>query len=264
MSNLKDYLFYQDDWAKIYCGDCLEILPLLDPVDLVLTDPPYGTTQLDFDTETLDWVKIWPILIGITGQSTPILFFSAQPFTTDLIMSNRNYYRYEIIWEKSAGTGFLDANRRPLKFHENIEIFCREPGKSIYNPQKSKGSFRKNGGTGNRAKHYGKFNVCLKENDGKRYPKSVVFFENGHGDQTSFHPTEKPVPLLEYLINSYSNPKNAVLDFTCGSGSTLVAAKNLNRKSIGIEIEPKYCEIAVKRLRQEVFDFRGINGVESR
>lgn len=247
--------YYDEDGITIYCGDCRDILPHLGPVDLVLTDPPYGTTQLDFDANPFDWTALWPMLHKVSRPHTPMVFFSAQPFTTDLIMSNRKDFRYEIIWHKSAGTGFLDANRRPLKFHENIEVFYRKPGQSVFNPQKTDGSFRKNGGSGNRAKHYGKFNVCLKNNDGKRYPQSVVFFENGHGDQSSFHPTEKPTALLAYLINSYCNIGNIVLDFTMGSGSTLVAAKQLGRKAIGIEIEEKYCEIAVDRLRQSVFSF---------
>ena len=233
-------------------GDCLEILPTLaaGSVDAVVTDPPYGTTQIDFDAARLDWSSIWNWVYEVSKLAAIMALFTSQPFTTDLINSNRKDYRYEVVWEKSAFTGFLDANRKPLKAHETIQIFCRKPGASIYNPQFGVGTIRKNGGKGKRAEQYGDFKTSYTDNGGKRYPGSVLYFSNGHGDQTSFHPTEKPLAIMKWLVMTYTNPGDTILDPFMGSGTTGVACIQTDRNFIGIEIDEDYFNIAKKRIEQ--------------
>jgi site-specific DNA-methyltransferase (adenine-specific) len=243
---------YYDDGKgiQIYLGDCREILPQLGRVDLVLTDPPYGTTQIKWDNP-LPWVDLWPILDNLCTPTAVKLIFAQQPFTTDLITSNRKQYRYELVWPKTVASGFLDANRRPLKNHETIQVFIKEPNGSTYNPQMQRGKSYKKRQSANRSSHYGNINPMVTINEGLRYPTSLLpIFSNGNNG--SRHESQKPLDLLYWLIRTYSNLDNTVLDFTCGSGTTLRAAKDLGRKAIGMEISEKYAEIAAQRLSQEV------------
>ena len=229
-------------------GDCLEEMKKIPDgsIDLVLTDPPYGTTACRWDT-VIPFEPMWEQLKRITKKNGAIVLFGSQPFTSALVMSNPKMFRYEWVWEKTMGTGFLDANRRPLRCHENILVFSQK--RTAYHPQKWKSNpYERKRKPGSKAVHYGKHdrgNTSLSE-DGDRYPVSFIKFSNGnHGN---VHPTQKPVALMEYLIKTYTNEGETVLDFTMGSGTTGVACKNLNRNFIGIELEKDYYEIAEKRI----------------
>ena len=245
--------YYQDDSATIYHGDCLEILPTLEPVDLVLTDPPYGITACEWDS-VIDLKLMWGCLDKVTADNTPIVLMASQPFTTVLISSNMKMFKYEWIWEKSKATGFMNAKKQPMKNHENILLFYGL--QCAYNPQMKKAIYidkrkQPTKAISKEGSIYGQ-NQCIRNVEtGQRYPSSVVEFNNS--DKTNLlHPTQKPIKLMQYLIKTYSNKGDTVLDFAMGSGTTLRAAKDLGRKAIGIEIEEKYCEIAAKRLAQEV------------
>jgi len=243
---------WPDDYInKVICGDCLQVMKDIpdNSVDLVLTDPPYGITQNDWDAIP-DLTMFWLRICCITDVLVSI---SSQPFTTDLINSNREWFKYEWIWKKTASSGFLNSKIRPLKQHENILMFAR--GKTIYNPQgliegkfnnsrsvKSRKVTKGDNSYGQQRDHsYSKY---------RNYPKSVIEIPNPKNNL--YHNTQKPVELMKYLIATYSNEDDIILDCFAGSGSTLVAAKQLGRRFIGIEISPKYCEIARQRLSQEV------------
>jgi len=248
---------------QLYQGNCLEVMKKLETgsVDAVITDPPYNMTRLDYDKSILDWSLLWNEINRVGKENSINALFSAQPFTTDLIMSNRKKFRYEIIWCKTMGTRFLDANKMPLRAHETILIFtlpCHGKGNlktSTYNPQFTSGlpykRFHRHDGRGNRASHYNSstdpFKPTINE-DGKRYPFDwIIFSNNNNGNK---HPSQKPLGLMKWLILTYSNPGDTVLDFCMGSGTTGVAAVQLERRFIGIEIDPAYFEIAKKRIEQ--------------
>lgn len=216
-------------------------------VDCVIMDPPYGRTKLPWD-HPLPWAALWPELLRVTKPSANLLLFSQQPFTTDLITSNREYFRYELIWQKSRATGFLDARCRPLRAHENVLLFCqhwRGAGNRMlatYHPQKTPGipyhKRRLNDRRGNRAAHYGSTSDPHQPTlnaSGARFPKSVIPVRsvNEHG-----HPTAKPQELLRWLIRTYSNPGEVILDGCMGYGSTGLAALAEGRRFIGMESDP--------------------------
>lgn len=246
---------YYDDGQGIavYHGDCREVLPTMEVVDFVCVDPPYGTTQLDWDV-SLDWAALWPLVYAVCKPAAVQAIFSAQPFTTDLIVSNRKHFRYELIWPKPVAIGFLDANRRPLRAHENVCIFGKQPGKSTYNPQKRHASMKSHVSRNGEASHYNKSNArSVYAGSFERYPTSVLpAFANGTGG-TSDHETAKPINLLMWLVQTYSNPGDLVLDFCAGSGSTLEACKRLGRRCIGVDVRESCCELAARRLQQKVF-----------
>ena len=234
---------------KIYHMDAFEGLKNIPAasVDMVLTDPPYGTTENKWDMP-IDLEALWKELKRITKSNAPILMFSQMPFTAVAVMSNPKMFRYEWIAEKGNATGFLNANRMPLKAHENILVFYKKL--PTYNPQMEKGEpyiRGKSGGTRN----YGNFRAIEKINvDGTRYPRDVI---KGKWDSfvKTLHPTQKPAPLLEYLIETYTNKNGAVvLDPFMGSGTTAVAAINTGRNFIGFEREQDYFDIAQKRISE--------------
>lgn len=248
-------------------GDCIEQMKYIPggSVDMILCDLPYGTTQLEWDI-CIPLEPLWEQYNRIIKQNGAIVLFGSQPFTTDLINSQRKYFRYEIIWEKTQCTGFYNAHKMPLKAHENILVFYQKAPK--YNPQKwiySKakiGHQRKNSDykktTG---KAFGRVSANSAENwiyidDGSRYPRSVIKFSNWNGalfgktDKAVKHPTQKPLPLLEYLIKTYSDEGDTILDNCMGSGSTGVACLNVGRNFIGIEIDDSYFEIAKSRIKE--------------
>lgn len=228
---------------KLILGDCLDELPKIfdKNIDLVLTDPPYGTTQCKWDSIiSLDF--IWKELKRITKENTAIIFTASQPFTTTLINSNIEDFRYDLVWCKNQGTNFYNANRMPLRSHEDILIFYKKL--PTYNPQKTDGKpYEQKRGTPSEV-YRGK-DLHTTKSDGKRFPLSWKIFKK---DKEKLHPTQKPVALLEYLIKTYTNENDTVLDFTMGSGSTGVACKNLNRNFIGIEKDNKYFDIAKQRI----------------
>lgn len=208
----------------------------------MLTDPPYGTTANEWDTA----ISIpWDELNRIAKPHAPIVLFSQLPFAVDVIASNRKNYRYEWIWHKTNAVGFLDANWKPLRAHENILVFSADKS-STYNPQWWWGkayAAKVHSLTTNYGKHE---RTATESPDGKRYPIDVLTYPRDQG----FHPTQKPVKLLEYLVLTYTNSGETVLDFTMGSGSTGVACANTGRDFIGIEKEHKYYEIAKRRIEE--------------
>ena len=229
--------------TELIHGDCLIELPKIfdKKIDLILTDPPYGTTQCKWDS-IISLDKIWKELKKIKKIDTPTIFTSAQPFTTTLINSNLKEFRYDLVWCKNQGTNFYNANRMPLRSHEDILVFYEKL--PIYNPQKTEGKpYQQKRGTPSEV-YRGK-DLHITKSNGERFPLSWKIFKK---DKEKLHPTQKPVALLEYLIKTYTNENDTVLDFTMGSGSTGVACKNLNRNFIGIEKDDKYFDIAKQRI----------------
>ena len=241
----------------LYNDDCFNILKDIPDgsVDFVLTDPPYGTTAIKWDN-VLDFNKMWVELERITKPKANIIFFASQPFTSLLITSKLDWFKYELIWNKNkCGSPGL-AKYRPNKVHENIVVFSKESG-STYNPIMEEGDAyeRKtnnpNGyGTGKNTHGYGFGNKKSfgSKNNGTRYPKSILHASRNFSAQQTVHPTQKPTNVLNWLIMTYSNPNDVVLDFTMGSGSTGVSAKLTGRDFIGIELDKKYFNIAKGRI----------------
>lgn len=229
----------------LHHGDCLTILPTLaaQSADLILADIPYGTTQCKWD-QVIPLVDMWRELKRVRSSRCAIVLFASQPFTSVLSVSNIAEFKHEWIWKKNRGSNFLNARREPFKEHENILVFSNAP--CIYHPQLQKRSpkglsrmqyeFSERSNT--QSDHYGEFRNIAKTPSTKdpslRYPSSVQSFKT----QVGLHPTQKPVELLEYLIRTYSNPGDLVVDFTMGSGSTGVAAANTGRRFEGIELYP--------------------------
>lgn len=243
---------------KLYQGDCLKIMPELEAgsVDMVLCDLPYGTTRCAWD-KVIPMEPLWEQYHRICKPNAAILLFSAQPFTTDLICSNRKLFRYEIIWEKTVMQGFLNANRMPMRGHENILVFYQSL--PTYNPQKHPSQVPRKlpfASSENRSSQYGRMGQNVYTDDGTRYPYDVIHFSNqngavfGRSDGATKHPTQKPVALLEYLVKTYTNPGDTVLDNCMGSGSTGVACANTGRDFIGIELDPGYFETAKRRIEE--------------
>jgi len=232
-------------------GDCLEEMAKIESgsVDMVLTDPPYGTTACKWDS-VIPFDLMWEQLNRIIKPNGAIVLFGSQPFTSALIMSNPKGFKYEWIWQKTRGSNFQTLKRQPWKMHENILVFN---AKGVYNPQKYTVSEDKidkrknvNDPLTNKDGVYGKLNRTRKKDDGTRYPNSIQTIKNTNNN--SLHPTQKPVALLEYLIKTYTNENETVLDFTMGSGTTGVACQNNNRNFIGIELDEKYFNIAKERI----------------
>lgn len=232
---------------KLLLGDCLEILPTLpeNSVDMVLCDPPYGTTACKWDS-IISLDKLWEQYNRLCKEDGAMVFTASQPFATVLAGSNIKNFRYEWIWEKSQGTNPMNAKVMPLKSHENVLVFYRK--KPTYNPQMwfSKPYSGFSSDTAKIGEVYGKQQSKHRDNpDGSRYPKTILKFKQEKG----LHPTQKPVALMEYLIKTYTNKGDTVLDNTMGSGTTGLACKNTERNFIGIESDNKYYEIAGDRLR---------------
>lgn len=235
---------------KLAQGDCFSLLNEIPEgsVDMVLCDPPYGITRNKWD-EALDWQVFWKQLYRVCKPNAAILLFSSSKFSYDLVATNRKDFRYKFIWVKTRGTGFLNANRMPIKTFEEINVFYRTL--PTFNPVKSFGH------KPYVAKRYAQRRAMydsMRENiteveDGSRYPTDVLYFASiGRGKGLDKHPNEKPVDLLEQLIRFYTNKGDVVLDPTMGSGSTGEAALNLERNFIGFEREAKYYEAAAARL----------------
>jgi DNA modification methylase len=214
-------------------------------VDCVLTDLPFATTSNAWDV-LIPFDDLWAAWKRVCKPAAPIVLFSQQPFTTSLAASNLKQLRTEWIWEKSQGTGFLNSNRYPLKNHENILVFSEKA--PPYHPQKEYGHKTYTTGRGRSSTNYRKFDKETQtvNTDGSRYPKTVLKFNSDKG----YHPTQKPIALLEYLIRTYTNESDTVLDCTMGSGSTLLASLNTNRRCIGIERDETYFSTALVRIEE--------------
>lgn len=247
------------DGMRLIQGDCIELMEIIPDksIDMILCDLPYGLTHCDWDIP-LDMKSMWGGYKRIIKDHGAILLFSIQPFTSDLIQSNKRMFRYEIVWEKTQKTGFYNANKMPLKAHENILVFYKKL--PTYNPQKysveRKDIGRVRNKKADRCVLYGHVEAQDWVETGQRYPHDVIHFSNWNGalfgktDKATKHPTQKPVPLLEYLIKTYTNEGDTVLDTCMGSGSTGVACVNLNRNFIGMELKQEYFDIANERIKQ--------------
>jgi site-specific DNA-methyltransferase (adenine-specific) len=242
---------------NLYNADCFEAFKELEEqsVDMVCVDPPYGTTTISWD-ETLDFNRMWKELDRVCKEDANIVMFGSQPFSSLLICSNIKNFKYELIWNKNkCGSPGL-AKYRPNKVHENIMIFNKKTG--IYNPIMEKGQAyireakdKENGYGSQRNSHgygFGKKVVTSFSNEGTRYPKSILHSSRNFSAQQTVHPTQKPVSILCWLIMTYSNKGDTVLDFTMGSGSCGVAAKMTERNFIGIEQDSEYFKICEKRI----------------
>ena len=236
---------------KLFNGDCLEVMDYLISqnikIDCILTDPPYGTTRCKWDS-IIPFDEMWKRLNKLIKPNGAVILFGSEPFSSMLRCSNIKNYKYDWIWQKEQGTGVLNAKRMPLRNTENISVFYKK--QCTYNPQMLKGepykadrcTFSKN----IESTYGNQVDRVITVNDGSRYPLTIIKFNRPMKNR--FHSTQKPVDLLEYLIKTYTNENELVLDFTMGSGSTGVACMNLNRKFIGIELDEKYFDISINRI----------------
>lgn len=229
-------------------GDCLELMKDIPDksIDMILCDLPYGTTKNKWDS-IIPLDTIWKQYERIIKDNGVICLFAQSPFDKVLGCSNLKLLRYEWIWEKDNGTGFLNAKKMPLKIHENILVFYKKS--PCYNPQMRTGFKPYKCTQGRYSPNYGDYKQGhITESNGERYPIDVIKF----GRKCGFHPTQKPVELLEYLIKTYTNEGDVVLDNCMGSGSTGVACVNTNRNFIGIELDENYFNIAKERINNVV------------
>ena len=234
---------------KLIHGDCLEEMDKLPDgcIDMVMTDPPYGTTACKWDAVIPLW-PMWNRLNRLIKPNGAIVMTASQPFTTTLIHSNMKMFKYCWVWDKKKHANAMLAKSQPLKIHEDIVVFS--VGRHGYYPIKVEGKPRTD--KKSKIKNGDNFGGKVVERqysnpDGLYYPKSILEVSNAN-QRGKVHPTQKPVALMEYLIKTYTNEGETVLDFTMGSGTTGVACKNLNRDFIGIEKDDKYFEIAKKRI----------------
>ena len=236
--------------ATLYLGDCFDILPTLDmKFDAVITDPPYGVTNCDWDT-SLPLDKLWILMESQTKVSANYCLFATMRFAVDLINGKRKWFRYDMIWAKSKKCGFLNTGLMPMRNHESILVFGR-PGfkrETTYNPMKDAGGRAGIRKTERRGGVYRSVDGIEKYYDGTQHPCSVLPFRSEK--DKGLHPTLKPVGLMEWLIKTFTNEGDIVIDPFAGSGSTGVAAINTGRRFVGIEQDKKYFDIAVERINK--------------
>lgn len=247
---------------KIFNEDCLEGMKrILDGgVDMILCDLPYGTTQNKWDS-VIPFKDLWDAYERVIKDDGAIVLTAAQPFTSLLIASNIELFRYEWIWEKNTATGFMNANKMPLRAHENVLVFYKTM--PVYNPQFTEGQpyTKKRTGKKETGENYGKVGISAHtdiKNEGRRFPRSVVQFKR---EERAVHPTQKPVSLFEYLIKTYSNEGDVVLDNCIGSGTTALAAFNTGRNFIGFEKDAKYAGLSNERFMENKAKSEGIKHV---
>ena len=224
---------------KLYNDDMFDVFSNIEPqsIDLLLTDFPYGTLNKrrnEWD-KIIDYDKFWYYVDIMCKPNCAIVSTAAQPFTSVLISTNYRDFKYCLVWEKSKSTGYLNAKKQPMRSHEDIVVFYKK--QPTYNPQMTVG------------KPYDKGKaVHVKNTEGTRYPRSVLYFKTAE-DEGKLHPTQKPIALYEYLVKTYSNEGDTILDPCMGSGTTGIASLNTNREFIGIERDENYYTIAEKRLK---------------
>ncbi|MDN6344482.1 MAG: site-specific DNA-methyltransferase [Tetragenococcus koreensis] len=227
---------------KIYNEDCLEGMKRIPDksVDMILCDLPYGTTACKWDS-IIPFEPLWEQYKRVIKDNGAIVLTASQPFTSVLVNSNLKDFRYEWIWEKNQGVNFLLAKKQPLKVHENILVFYKK--QPNYNPQIEKGKPYVSG-RGDSGEVTNKIKKIQIKNKGTRYPKTVQKIKREFG----LHPTQKPVALFEYLIKTYTNESETVIDNCMGSGTTAIACINTNRNYIGFELDKDYYDIAIERI----------------
>lgn len=230
----------------LWLGDCLEIMSEIpdDTVDLLYCDLPYGTTRCNWDT-VIDLDLWWQLVWKICKPNAAVVLHSAQPFTTTLVNSQIRFFKYEWIWEKSKATNYLNAKKQPLRAHESICVFYKKP--PVYNPQMTQGTAYNKGTAKRETDVYGAQTAVEVKSSGERYPRSVQYFVTAESEG-KLHPTQKPIALAEYIIKTYTNEGDIVCDPTMGSGTACLAAKNLSRGYIGIELDEEYYFVAEERL----------------
>lgn len=235
---------------KTHNEDCLEGMKNIEDksIDMILCDLPFGTTQNKWDT-VIPFDKLWEQYNRIIKENGVIALCCVEPFTSMLIMSNLKNFKYKVIWEKSKATNFLNAKKQPLRKYEEVAIFYKKP--PTYNPQMKQGEaynkgVRKDQLTGS----YGDFKPVEVKSDGLRYPNDVLYFKTAESEGKVIHPTQKPISLCEYLIKTYANENELVLDNCMGSGTTAIACINTNRNYIGFEMDNTYFELANKRIEE--------------
>ena len=233
--------------SEIIHGDCLEVMPTLDKVDMVLADLPYGTTACKWDT-VIPFEPLWENYKRLIKDNGAIVLFGSEPFSSALRMSNIKNYKYDVIWEKTLFSNFALVKKQPAKLHENISVFYKK--QPTYNPQMTEGKPYKDK---LRKRTMGVMGDAIGEkkaidNKGTRYPSSIQKYSNGNNK--SVHPTQKPVALFEYLIKTYTNEGETVLDNTAGSMTTAIACINTNRNYICIEKDKDYYEKGCERVEK--------------
>lgn len=253
----------------LHNGDCLEVLPTIadGSVDCIITDLPYSVLNKSnpsakWDKE-IDMDRMWEQVWRVLKPNGACILFGQGLFSAKLMMSNPRNYRYTLIWDKCRATGFLNANKMPLRYHEDILVFYRKL--PTYNPQMED----LNGRERNHPQGYGdhrEYNRCYGDIKritpqifDKKHPRSIIKIPREHICKSELtHPTMKPIALMEYLIKTYSNEGDTILDFTMGSGSTMVACVNTNRKGIGIELMEEYYNIAIKRVQEAIMKSKNL------
>lgn len=236
---------------RLMLGDCLERMSEIPDgsVDMVMCDLPYGTTACKWDS-VIPFEPLWAHYRRVCKPNAAVVLTASQPFTSALVMSNVAHFRYQWVWEKSKASNFLLARKQPLKAHEDIAVFCQNTPE--YHPQKTAGKPFKGEGRSKKGSQTVLVNnvpnpTKRADNDGDRFPRSVQYFTTAESEGC-LHPTQKPVALMEYLIRTYTNLGETVLDNCMGSGTTGVACRNTGRDFIGIERDPDYFAAACRRI----------------
>lgn len=238
--------------TQLFYGDCLELMKDIPDgsIDMILCDLPYGTTACKWDS-VIPFEPLWKQYKRIIKDNGAIVLFGSEPFSTELRHSNLRMFRYDWIWEKEQGANFMLCKYQPYKVHEIISVFSKKTHNYFPQMEQGKPYISGKGTSGEVTRNVVK---VQKKNNGTRYPRSVQRFNTDKG-KGSLHPTQKPVALLEYLIKTYTNEGDTVLDNCMGSGSTGVACMNTGRKFIGMEKEQKYFEIAKQRIEEAAFSY---------
>ncbi|MDF7671133.1 site-specific DNA-methyltransferase [Orbaceae bacterium ESL0721] len=254
---------FEKNSVNLLHGDCLNLMQEIPDksIDMVLCDMPYGTTRCKWDS-ILDLDAVWLQLNRIVKENAAVALFGAEPFSSILRCSNLQNFKYDWIWDKIKGTGFLNAKKQPMRNHEIISVFYKK--QPIYNPQKTKNhklkkSFRT---SKHQTEIYGHMKNDYMYTSTERYPRSIQPFSSDI-QNSSLHPTQKPVALCEYLIKTYTDENQTVLDFTMGSGTTCIACINENRRFIGIEKDDRYFDIAKERVEKHLKQIKRIKEEES-
>tara|TARA_R100000664_G_scaffold23740_1_gene33367 strand:+ start:122 stop:850 length:729 start_codon:yes stop_codon:yes gene_type:complete len=236
---------------QVLLGDCLQRMKEIPDgsVDMILCDLPYGTSKCRWDT-IIPFEPLWKEYKRVIKINGAMVLTASQPFTSVLIASNFKDYRYNWVWEKSKATGYLNAKKMPMKAHEDICIFYQKP--PLYNPQKWMSTPYYKGSAHRPTEVYGKQREVLVENEsGLRYPRTVQYFKTAESEGKTYHPTQKPISLFKYLIKTYTQENELVLDSCAGVGTTALAALRTNRKYICIENDQEYYDVMQERISRE-------------
>lgn len=237
--------------VEVWLGDCLEIIPALGVFDAVISDLPYGTTQNAWDS-VIPLDRLWPLLWAAATDRAAIVLNAAQPFTSVLIASQLRHFKYTWVWQKSRPTGHMNAKKQPLREHEEVCVFYRS--QPTYHPQYLSGKPNHVSGKARVKSHsqnYGKQYEVLEPNTTVKYPKTILPFTVVSPSSVE-HPTQKPVPLADYFVQTYTDQPDAILDIAMGSGTTGVAAVAAGRRFSGVELNPAYFDISRRRISEAV------------